>query len=39
VSDLIEKEPNHIQGLDSPVFNDNEIALKEKDHMEKITKF
>ncbi|KAK7145175.1 hypothetical protein R3I94_011314 [Phoxinus phoxinus] len=39
VSDLIEKEPKHIQGLDSPVFYDNEIALKEKDHKEKITKF
>ncbi|CAM4628231.1 hypothetical protein PO909_005338 [Leuciscus waleckii] len=39
VSDLIEKDPNHIQGLDSPVFYDNEIALKEKDHNEKITKF
>ncbi|XP_051986420.1 sodium-coupled monocarboxylate transporter 1-like [Xyrauchen texanus] len=30
-SDLIEKEPNHMQGLDSPVFYDNEIALTEKD--------
>ncbi|XP_051568666.1 sodium-coupled monocarboxylate transporter 1-like [Myxocyprinus asiaticus] len=37
-SDLIEKEPNPIQGLDSPVFYDNEIALKEKD-LEKITRF
>ncbi|XP_051996571.1 sodium-coupled monocarboxylate transporter 1 [Xyrauchen texanus] len=37
-SDLIEKEPSHIQGLDSPVLYDNEIALKEKD-LEKITRF
>ncbi|XP_065135745.2 sodium-coupled monocarboxylate transporter 1 [Paramisgurnus dabryanus] len=35
--DLIEKEPNYMQGLDSPVFCDNEIALKEKD-TEKITR-
>uniref|UniRef100_A0A8C1QM74 Sodium-coupled monocarboxylate transporter 1 n=2 Tax=Cyprinus carpio TaxID=7962 RepID=A0A8C1QM74_CYPCA len=39
VSDLIEKDPKNIQGLESPVFCDNEIALKEKDHKEKITKF
>ncbi|XP_043097006.1 sodium-coupled monocarboxylate transporter 1 [Puntigrus tetrazona] len=39
VSDLIEKSPKNIQGLDSPVFTDNEIALKEKDYKEKITKF
>ncbi|KAA0712705.1 Sodium-coupled monocarboxylate transporter 1 [Triplophysa tibetana] len=36
--DLIEKESKHVQGLDSPVFCDNEIALKEKDS-EKFTKF
>lgn len=36
--DLIEKEAKHVQGLDSPVFCDNEIALKEKDS-EKITRF
>uniref|UniRef100_A0A8C1AGH5 Solute carrier family 5 member 8, like n=2 Tax=Cyprinus carpio TaxID=7962 RepID=A0A8C1AGH5_CYPCA len=39
VSDLIEKDPKNIQGLESPVFGDNEIALKEKDYKEKITKF
>lgn len=36
--ELIEKESKHVQGLDSPVFCDNEIALKEKD-AEKITRF
>ncbi|KAI7807578.1 sodium-coupled monocarboxylate transporter 1 [Triplophysa rosa] len=36
--DLIEKESKHVQGLDSPVFCDNEIALKEKES-EKITRF
>ncbi|XP_016395885.1 sodium-coupled monocarboxylate transporter 1-like [Sinocyclocheilus rhinocerous] len=39
VSDLIEKDPKNIQGLESPVFCDNEIALKKKDYKEKITKF
>ncbi|XP_059426522.1 sodium-coupled monocarboxylate transporter 1 [Carassius carassius] len=39
VSDLIEKDPTNIKGLESPVFSDNEIALKEKDYKEKITKF
>ncbi|KAK2889526.1 hypothetical protein QQF64_028298 [Cirrhinus molitorella] len=38
VSDLIEKDPKNIQGLDSPVFSSNEIALKEKDCKEKMTK-
>ncbi|XP_050967921.1 sodium-coupled monocarboxylate transporter 1 [Labeo rohita] len=37
--DLIKKDPKNIQGLDSPVFSSNEIALKEKDYKEKITKF
>lgn len=39
VSELIEKDPKTIEGLESPVFSDNEIALKEKDYKEKITKF
>ncbi|KAF4112521.1 sodium-coupled monocarboxylate transporter 1 [Onychostoma macrolepis] len=39
VLDLIEKDPKNIQGLESPVFCDNEIALKEKNYKEKITKF
>ncbi|RXN09002.1 sodium-coupled monocarboxylate transporter 1-like protein [Labeo rohita] len=38
-TDLIKKDPKNIQGLDSPVFSSNEIALKEKDYKEKITKF
>lgn len=38
VSDLIETKPKDNQGLDSPVFYDNEIVLKEKDQQEKITK-
>uniref|UniRef100_A0A673LZH3 Sodium-coupled monocarboxylate transporter 1 n=1 Tax=Sinocyclocheilus rhinocerous TaxID=307959 RepID=A0A673LZH3_9TELE len=36
---LIEKDPKNIQGLENQVFSDNEIALKEKDYKEKITKF
>ncbi|XP_073707906.1 sodium-coupled monocarboxylate transporter 1 [Garra rufa] len=39
VSELIEKDSKNIQGLDSPVFSSNEIALKEKDCKDKITKF
>uniref|UniRef100_A0A671QQ22 Sodium-coupled monocarboxylate transporter 1-like n=1 Tax=Sinocyclocheilus anshuiensis TaxID=1608454 RepID=A0A671QQ22_9TELE len=40
VSDLIdEKNPKNIQGLENQVFSDNEIALKDKDYKEKITKF
>uniref|UniRef100_A0A672RL75 Sodium-coupled monocarboxylate transporter 1-like n=1 Tax=Sinocyclocheilus grahami TaxID=75366 RepID=A0A672RL75_SINGR len=36
---LIEKDPKNIHGLENQVFSDNEIALKEKDYKEKITKF